>query len=111
MAWFRREALVKSSPHPADPLGRSGFGAPFHVAYGLRPAPGVSDNAGYYAYLTMALPPYTPIGGGVPNKRDIGTAMPSWSRQSVGLSRVGNPGILSGAFVAGPLTNLNDLPS
>ena len=83
-----------------------GFGAPLKVVYGQRRnAPGLTDNAGLYPYLTYLSPRWTPIGGGIPNKRDVGTTAPAYSKQGVLVAQIGSPGILAGAFVSGALTN------
>lgn len=92
--------------HTYEGVGLNGFGAPLAVVFGgPQPAPGVADNAAYYPYRTYLSPRWSPIGGGIPNKRDIGTCAPAYSQQGVLVAQVGSPGILSGAFVSGPLTN------
>jgi hypothetical protein len=103
----RRVVHVDNTSPDGEPAGANGFGAPIQVVFGSkRNAPGVSENAGYYPYQTYLSPRWTPIGGGIPNKRDVGCAPPAYSRQGVLVQQVGSPGILSGAFVAGPLTNV-----
>lgn len=89
-----------------DVAGQYGFGAPFQIQYKKRPLPPV-DNNGSMAYQTYLAPRYTPIGGGIPNQRDIGTAMPAYSRQGVLVAPVTGNGILAGAFGSGPLTNVD----
>lgn len=87
-------------------VGLNGFGAPLAIVFGgPQPAPGVADNAAYYPYRSYLSPRWTPIGGGIPNKRDIGCTAPAFSQQGVLVAQVGSPGILAGAFVSGPLTN------
>lgn len=94
------------NPHVSDDVaGQFGFGAPLQILYKRRALPPV-DNNGSNAYQTYLSPRYTPIGGGIPNKRDTGCAPPAVSLQGVLVQQVGSPGILSGAFVSGPLTNV-----
>ncbi|MEB2657274.1 hypothetical protein, partial [Staphylococcus haemolyticus] len=78
---------------------------PLAILFKHRALPPV-DNAAQYAYQTYLSPVWTPIGGGIPNKRDVGTAPPAWARQGVLVQQIGSPGILAGSFVAGPLTNV-----
>jgi hypothetical protein len=103
---FVRRRGVKSDEieHQAQVAGMDGFGAPLRIVYGFRELP-PRDNAAQYAYLTYLSPRWSPIGGGIPNKRDIGCAPPAYSKQGVLVAQVGSPGILAGAFVSGPLTN------
>ena len=92
--------------HTREGAGLNGFGAPIAIVFGgPMPAPGIADNAGFYPYRTYLSPRWSPIGGGIPNKRDIGTCPPAYSKQGVLVAQIGSPGILSGAFVSGPLTN------
>jgi hypothetical protein len=114
----RRAAQGDDIEHRPFVEGMNGFGAPLAIVYGAkRAAPGISENAALYPYLTYLSPRWTPIGGGIPNKRDIGTTPPAYSRQGVLVAQVGSPGILAGAFVSGPLTNVSsqvstqDIPS
>jgi hypothetical protein len=114
MAWRFNNPFAKRQPfademdHSHEGVGVNGFGAPLRVVFaGPRAAPGITDNAGLYPYETYLSPRWTPIGGGIPNKRDIGTAPPAYSQQGVLVAQVGSPGILAGAFVSGPLTNVS----
>lgn len=107
MAIRFRNPFRKAQPHVSDDVaGQFGFGAPFGIVYKKRALPPV-DNAASYAYQTYLSPVWTPIGGGIPNGRDIGTSKPSYARQGVLVQPVTGPGILAGAFVAGPLTNVD----
>lgn len=106
MAWRIKNPFKRADPHVSDDVaGQYGFGAPLAILYKKRPLP-PSDNAAQYAYQTYLSPVWTPIGGGIPNQRDIGTAPPAWARQGVLVQQVGSPGILAGSFAAGPLTNV-----
>lgn len=104
---FAKNRLVKGGfDHTREGVGINGFGAPIAIVFGgPQPAPGVADNAAYYPYRTYLSPRWTPIGGGIPNQRDIGTTKPAFAKQGVLVAQVGSPGILAGAFVSGPLTN------
>lgn len=98
--------------HTFNGFGINGFGAPLAVVFGAkRNAPGTSENAGYYPYETYLSPRWTPIGGGIPNKRDIGWTPPAISLQGVLVAQIGAPGILAGSFVSGPLTNTSTVES
>lgn len=104
--------LRKARPHVADDVeGQFGFGAPLQILYRKRPTPASADNAANEAFQTYLSPQWSPIGGGVPNKRDIGTCPPAYARQGVLAVQVGSPGILAGAFVSGPLTNVDTTQS
>lgn len=107
MVWRVRNPFKKAEPHTEHAAGALGWGAPLAVVYSKRPAPVYIDNAANEAYETYLSPVWTPIGGGIPNKRDIGTAPPAYARQGVLVVQVGSPGILAGAFVSGPLTNVS----
>lgn len=102
---FARRKSTHLAPKPFLE-GEAGFGAPLRIVFGgPRTPPGIAENAGLYPYQTYLSPRWTAIGGGIPNKRDIGTCPPAYSRQGVLVAEIGSPGILSGAFVSGPLTN------
>lgn len=109
MGWKLKNPFKKQDAHPAiHAFGMNGFGAPLAIVYGQQlPAPGTSENPALRPFLTYLSPRWTAIGGGIPNKRDIGTTAPAYSQQGVLVAQVGSPGILSGAFVSGPLTNLD----
>lgn len=111
MAWrnpFKRQIQGDGMDHTREGVGVNGFGAPLKVSFGgPRTPPGIADNAGLYPYETYLSPRWTPIGGGIPNKRDVGTAPPAYSKQGLLVQQVGSPGILAGAFVSGPLTNVS----
>lgn len=107
MGFRLRNPFKKPLPHVSDDVaGQFGFGAPLQILYKKRALPPV-DNAAQYAYQTYLSPRWTPIGGGIPNKRDIGTAAPAFALQGVLASPVTGPGILAGSFVSGPLTNID----
>jgi hypothetical protein len=53
----------------ANTAGGNGFGAPYKQAWEYRPLPGA--GAQQWAWTTLALPRYTPIGWGVRNKRQL----------------------------------------
>lgn len=108
MGWRLANPFRKATPHVSDDVaGQYGFGpVALQILYKHRPLPPV-DNNGQNAYQTYLSPVWTPIGGGVPNKRDIGTCAPAYSRQGVLVVQIGAPGILAGSFVSGPLTNVS----
>lgn len=112
MGWKLQNPFRKKVPHITgdDVAGTYGFGAPLQIHYKRRALPPV-DNNGSNAYQTYLSPKWTPIGGGVPNKRDIGTAPPAYALQGALIQQVGSPGILAGAFVSGPLTNVSTVDS
>lgn len=98
--------------HTREGVGVNGFGAPLSIQFSpQRNAPGTTDNAGYFAYETYLSPRWSPIGGGIQNKRDIGTTPPAYAVQGALVAEIGSPGILSGAFVSGPLTNVSSTDS
>lgn len=90
--------------------GKSGFGVPTHYAFSKRRF-NYGEGANVYAFDTLALPMYTPIGWGVANKQ---TFMVTRSApvveiaHGVPLDSLGNPGILSGQFVSQPLLDPNN---
>jgi len=107
MGWRITNPFKRAEPHVSDDVaGQFGFGSALSIIYRKRALPPV-DNAASYAYQTYLSPAWSPIGGGIPNKRDIGTTAPAYSRQGVLVAQVGSPGILAGAFVSGPLTNVS----
>jgi len=84
--------------------GRNGFGKPTQYAFGKRRTP--EGGANPYAFETLQLPMYTPIGWGVANKADFRSTMSApvvHIAQGVPPDSLGNPGILSGQFVSQPL--------
>ena len=111
MAWRITNPFKKAEPHVSDDMaGQFGFGAPLSIIYRKRALPPV-DNAAQYSYQTYLSPVWSPIGGGIPNKRDVGTCAPAYVKQGVLVVQVGSPGILAGAFVSGPLTNVSTAES
>lgn len=88
-----------------ETIGANGFGAPLHISYGYRELPG--SGARQYAYDTLALPMYSPIGWGVQNKQSFdpsGSPVVGWD-QTIGIESLfwnGNP---SGQVVGQPLVN------
>lgn len=86
--------------------GASGFGAPLHYSWGFRELPGA--GAGQYAFETMALPRYSPIGNGVRTVRGWDyTQGVKVALQGVNLEAIGSPGVKTGGFYASPLTDTN----
>lgn len=90
--------------HSDTPIEFNGYGVPLHLAFEYRSLPDAGANQ--YAFETLLLPRYTPIGTGVPNQNTFGAyaGQTQWAIQGVYLTRIGNPGIISGDFVSpGPL--------
>lgn len=112
MAFRLRNPFRKSDVHvDPDVAGLYGFGAPLQIVYKHRPLPPV-DNNGQNSYQTYLSPRYTPIGGGIPNKREISPyETPSVSTQGVLVAQIGSPGILSGTFASAPLLNVTTTES
>lgn len=94
----------------ANTAGGSGFGAPYKQAWEYRPLPGA--GAQQWAWTTLALPMYTPIGWGVRNKRQLAATASCpvmVAQQGITLSPVqGSPimGQQTGQFVTGPLLDV-----
>jgi hypothetical protein len=107
---FNRFRKPATSPVGSNTAGAQGWGAPLQIKYAKRALPPV-DNAASYAYQTYLSPVWTPIGTGIPNQRDIGTAPPAYAVQGALLTQVGSPGILAGGFYSGPLTNVSTASS
>ena len=107
MSWLKR-ARDRFTPF-AQTAGAKGFGAPLHIAFERRELPGA--GALQYAFETLALPMYTPIGWGVANKSEIRTSDSSptvYQQQTIGIESLAYNGNLSGQFVQEPLVNTND---
>lgn len=88
-----------------DTIGEDGFGAPLHVAFEYRDLPG--SGARQYAYETLALPMYTPIGAGVANAGAFdafGSPVVAW-QQTVGIESLIYNGNYSGQITSTPLFN------
>lgn len=89
----------------AETAGAEGFGAPLHVAFEYRELPG--SGARQYAYETLALPMYTPIGWGVANKQafsPFGSPVVGWD-QTLGIESLIYNGNYTGQVVSAPLFN------
>lgn len=109
MAFGFRNPFKKAQPHAQhnDTPGQYGWGAPLQIHYKHRPLPPTDNNA-QNAYQTYLSPRYTPIGPGIPNKRDFVDAdIPMVAVQGILVYDVGSPGILAGQFGSGPLTNVS----
>lgn len=105
-ARYRDKAATENTPF-ARAKGAQGFGAPLHYSWGWRELPGA--GAGQYAFETMALPRYSPIGNGV--KTDQGWMYDQpvlYALQGVNLEAIGAPGVKTGGFYAAPLTDTQD---
>lgn len=90
-----------------ETAGAEGFGAPLHVAFEYRELPG--SGARQYAYETLALPMYTPIGWGVANKQSfnpVGSPVVAWN-QTLGIESLIYNGNYSGQIVGQPLLNVD----
>lgn len=89
------------------------FGAPHPGAHYTRRANVLGQGANVWSYDTLALPLYTPIGGGVPNKRYFNKLASSgvmYQTKGITITTLGSPGNLSGSFNSTPLLNI-DAPS
>lgn len=110
MSMWRRfsKGLRGHDRHEIGAAGQSGFGAPYHQAWEFRPLPGAGANQ--WAWETLALPMYTPIGAGTRNKRQFFTNMGTMvAVQGVVLTDLaGAPvgGDLTGQFVTQPLLDV-----
>jgi len=101
--------LFKSRRHRIerfpDTPGVDGFGAPLGIAYEYRELPG--SGARQYAYDTLALPMYTPIGWGVANKQAFqayGSPIVGYE-QTVGIESLIYNGNYTGQITSAPLFN------
>lgn len=86
------------------------FGGPAAIGFVFRGPIDVGQGANPWAFSTLQLPMYTPIGGGVPNKRNFATIASSgvmWAKQGMTLTTLGNPGNITGSFVSQPLVNVD----
>lgn len=104
-----RDIVERVTPWAETP-GASGFGAPLAIAHEFRPLPG--SGARQYAFETLALPLYTPIGSGVANKDSFdsfGSPIVGWD-QTVGIQSLIYNGNYSGQIVATPLLNTDSNP-
>jgi hypothetical protein len=105
MGWFsNKRAPTQRSKGNERVAGAQGFGAPFHQVYSWHPLP--EAGAMQMSYDTLCLPKYSPIGNGPGNQREfvtIGSCMQPL--HGVHLTAIGSPGVLTGQFVAQPLTN------
>ncbi len=91
--------------------GDAGFGAPYKQAWEYRPLPGAGANQ--WAWETLALPLYTPIGSGVRQRRQFMTGERAGgvmvAVQGVTLAPLGGTpigGDLTGQFVTQPLLDV-----
>jgi hypothetical protein len=89
--------------------GNFGVGAPYHQAWEFRPLPGAGANQ--WAWETLALPMYSPIGWGVRNRRQFFTnnGQSMVAVQGVTLAPLGGTpieGTLTGQFVTAPLLDV-----
>lgn len=103
MRWFeaRKERITPFTDTP----GEDGFGAPLHIAFEYRELPG--SGARQYAYETLALPMYTPIGWGVANAgafNAYGSPIVGWE-QTLGIQSLIYNGNYSGQVTSTPLFN------
>lgn len=100
---FRDKASEEVTPR-ARAKGASGFGAPLHYSWGFRELP--SAGAMQYAFETLALPLYSPIGNGpgVMREWDYRQGV-VFALQGVTLEAIGSPGVKTGGFYAQPLTD------
>jgi len=115
MSIFRR--FTKSTRHNSGArfeVGAAGnnfgVGAPYHQAWEFRPLPGA--GAAQWAWETLALPMYTPIGAGTRNRRQFlgsGSNPTYVAVQGITLAPLGGTpvgGDLTGQFVTQPLYDL-----
>lgn len=103
MRFFGQKAKQEVAPY-ARAKGATGFGAPLQYSWGYRELP--SAGAGQYAFETLALPRYSPIGNGVRTTRgwqyEQGVV---FALQGVNLEAIGSPGVLTGGFYSAPLND------
>lgn len=105
-----RDFIDRISPWAETP-GAEGFGAPLHIAFEFRPLPG--SGARQYAFETLALPMYTPIGWGVANTDSFdpqGGPIVNWD-QTIGIESLIYNGNYSGQVVSQPLLNTDSTGS
>lgn len=99
-----RQIVERITPWEETP-GAEGFGAPLHIAFERRELPG--SGARQYAFETLALPMYTPIGWGVANKDSFdpnGSPIVGWD-QTIGIDSLIYNGDYTGQIVSQPLLN------
>lgn len=88
--------------------GNFGIGAPLHLAWEFRPLPGA--GALQWAFETLQLPMYTPIGAGTRNRRQFFTNSGVMvALQGITLVPLGGSpieGTLTGQFVTSPLLDV-----
>lgn len=85
--------------------GATGFGKPTHYRFAKRRME-YGEGANPYAFETLQLPMYTPIGWGIPNKRQLASIASSpviEIAHGVPVDSLGNPGNLTGQFISQPL--------
>lgn len=110
MSIWKRITAGKSGPrHEIGAAGDAGFGATYHQAWEYRPLPGAGANQ--WAWETLALPMYTPIGTGVRQQRQfrvnaggVMVAVQGMTIAPLGGSPIG--GDLTGQFVTQPLLDI-----
>ena len=86
------------------------FGGPLAIGYDWRGPITLGQGSQPWAYSTLALPMYTPIGTGIPPKANfdrVGSSGVMWSKQGVSINTLGSPGNLTGQFVSQPLLNVD----
>ena len=94
--------------HEIGAAGDHGFGATYHMAWEFRPLPGA--GAAQWAWETLALPMYTPIGTGVRLQRQFMTrggvmvALQGVTLTDLAGAPIG--GDLTGQFVTQPLLDV-----
>lgn len=100
--FFKKQAQEVAPPIRA--AGSQGFGAPLQYSFGYRELPGA--GAGQYAFETLALPRFSPIGNGVATQRGWDyTQAVVFALQGVTLEAIGSPGVKTGGFYSAPLTD------
>jgi hypothetical protein len=106
MGWlFGQNKRKKIFPN-ATAAGANGFGKPFHIQFSYHELP--DAGAQQYSYDTLCLPKYSPIGNGPGNRRSFQYTTPSLQPlRGTTLQAIGQPGVLTGQFVSGPLTDIS----
>jgi hypothetical protein len=104
LGFFRRQRK-RIEPH-VTAAGANGFGKPFHIRFSYHELP--DAGAQQYSYDTLCLPKYSPIGNGPGNRDGFKYTTPALQPlRATTLQAIGQPGVLTGQFISGPLTDIS----